>query len=91
MCPSADSLPPPDPAPPNRSRRSVCESRGYCGPFANEDLVDRFEDGRLRGTAKCTHCGRTVSVAEELEKWETALWRRKFGPGRPDAGPSARA
>jgi hypothetical protein len=59
-------------------RRSICESRGYCGPFLNEELFDRFNGGEWRGTANCIHCGSTVNIGAELERWERSLWLREF-------------
>ncbi|HEX6068736.1 MAG TPA: hypothetical protein VFZ18_02905 [Longimicrobiaceae bacterium] len=59
-------------------RRSMCASRGYCGPFVNEELFDHFNNGAWRGTANCIHCGSTVNVGVELERWERSLWLREF-------------
>ena len=57
------------------NRRSICEPRGYCGPFVDEGYFARFPDRFWHGTANCIHCGNTVNVGDELDKWERALVR----------------
>jgi hypothetical protein len=54
----------------NRSGRRVpvCESRGYCGPFANEALYDAFPEPMWHGMGDCLECGTTCHVAGERKK-----------------------
>ena len=66
----------PEPLPENR--RLICEPRGYCGPFFNEELFASQAGGVWFGCGTCVHCGNTVDVASELERWEKALWEREF-------------
>lgn len=72
-----------------RNRRRICEPRGYCGPFADEEYFATFDGGLWLGSANCVHCGSTVNVGEELEKWEAALWRREFGLAMATEGTTA--
>ena len=60
------------------NRPPLCEERGYCGPFINEALFASEVGGRSFGLATCVHCGGTVDVETELERWERALWAREF-------------
>lgn len=62
-----------------RGTETTCQLRGYCGPFVNEEYYAGMEEEEWRGMADCRHCGRTVAVVDELEKWEAALWKREFG------------
>jgi hypothetical protein len=78
IMPSACMAPSRGPAEAEERRRSICEPRGYCGPFVNEELFDSFDGGAWRGTANCIHCGSTVNIGAELERWERSLWLREF-------------
>jgi len=60
------------------NRPPLCDARGYCGPFINEALFANDGGGRWFGLATCVHCGGTVDVGTELERWERALWAREF-------------
>ena len=42
-----------------------CESRGYCGPFANQGFYESFPDAFWHGMGECVHCGTTRRVDEE--------------------------
>lgn len=77
--PTANLATTPDPGTARRNRRYICEPRGYCGPFVNEEYFANCRRCEGRGTANCMHCGSAVEVAAELEKWEASLWRREFG------------
>ncbi|HEX6924561.1 MAG TPA: hypothetical protein VF167_04000 [Longimicrobiaceae bacterium] len=46
----------------------ICEARGYCGPFINEEFYNAFPDPMWRGCGECVVCGSTCLVAHEEEK-----------------------
>ena len=50
------------------NRRTICETRGYCGPFINQEYYDNFPGGLWRGTGECVLCCNTCNTALELEK-----------------------
>jgi hypothetical protein len=49
-------------------RTTECEVRGYCGPFANEELYNAFPEPMWHGMADCMECGTTCHVPRELER-----------------------
>lgn len=44
---------------------SRCESRGYCGPFANESFYNAFPESWWHGMGDCRECGTTCKVTDE--------------------------
>lgn len=57
-----------DPGVAQENRRLVCDARGYCGPFVNQDFYDRFCDELWHGMAECAQCGNTVRPRSEETK-----------------------
>ena len=55
-----------------RNRREICDARGYCGPFINQDVYDKFPDPVWHGSGECVHCCGTRNVAEEEVKQRRA-------------------
>ncbi|HEX2091859.1 MAG TPA: hypothetical protein VHG28_05620 [Longimicrobiaceae bacterium] len=43
-----------------RNRQRICESRGFCGPFLNQDFYAAFPG--WDGFGDCIHCGSTRFV-----------------------------
>lgn len=43
----------------------ICQPRGYCGPFVNEDFYDAFPDALWNGKGECALCGTTCDVATQ--------------------------
>jgi hypothetical protein len=66
----------------DRNRRTICEVRGYCGPFINQAFYEKFPDPLWRGTGECVVCCNTCNVELELEKRRRAL----RAPAIPIAG-----
>ena len=62
-----------------RKQRPLCTVRGYCGPFNDERRYSNESSSGDTGVAICLHCGKTVSIAAELAKWEGSLWQSEFG------------
>jgi hypothetical protein len=50
------------------NRLNICQVRGYCGPFINQEVYDSFPDPIWRGSAECVVCCDTRNVAEEEAK-----------------------
>lgn len=50
------------------NRRTICEVRGYCGPFINQSYYETFPDPLWRGTGECLVCCNTCNVELEEEK-----------------------
>ena len=46
----------------------ACESRGHCGPFANEALYNAFPEPMWHGMGDCLECGTTCHVPLEQER-----------------------
>ena len=53
-------------------RTSQCESRGYCGPFANEALYNAFPEPIWHGMGDCLECGTTCHVPRGSQGREDA-------------------
>jgi hypothetical protein len=45
----------------------VCQPRGYCGPFINQDFYDAFPDPLWNGKGDCMLCGSTCDVETQEE------------------------
>ena len=52
----------------DHNRRTICEVRGYCGPFINQLYYDQFPDPIWRGTGECIVCCNTCNVEVEEGK-----------------------
>jgi hypothetical protein len=50
------------------NRLTICQVRGYCGPFINQQLYDSFPDPIWRGSGECVVCCDTRNVQEEEAK-----------------------
>ena len=50
------------------NRQGVCEKRGYCGPFVNEEYYANFPDPSWWGMGECVVCCNTCNIAAELDK-----------------------
>lgn len=50
------------------NRRLVCEARGYCGPFINQDYYRAFPDPMWHDTGECEVCCSTCNVPREEAK-----------------------
>lgn len=46
-----------------QNRALVCQPRGYCGPFINEEFYDAYPDPLWAGKGDCALCGSTADVA----------------------------
>lgn len=69
-----------DPAVADHNRRTICEIRGFCGPFINEHYYNDFLDPIWRGTGECVVCCNTCNVAVEHEKRRAAIARGHRAP-----------
>lgn len=52
----------------DRNRKGICETRGYCGPFVNQDYYASFPDSRWWGMGECVVCCNTCNVSIEQAK-----------------------
>jgi hypothetical protein len=50
------------------NRRTICEVRGYCGPFINLAYYSQYPDPAWHGAGECIVCCNTCIVALEEEK-----------------------
>lgn len=58
---------------------TVCEVRGYCGPFRDQDRFDTFSDRAWHGLAICRECGNTASVQlHEARRFNLLLLKSLF-------------
>ena len=57
----------------DRNRRTICEVRGYCGPFINQSYYRRFPDPLWQTTGECVVCCNTCNVVVEDEKQQAAI------------------
>ena len=53
-------------------RVPACETRGHCGPFANEALYNAFPEAMWHGMGDCLECGTTCHVPLEQERGAAA-------------------
>lgn len=51
-----------------RNRRSICDARGYCGPFINITYYGQYPDSNWHGVGECIICCSTCRVEVEQEK-----------------------
>lgn len=51
-----------------KNSRTICQPRGYCGPFLNEHVYNDFPDPLWHGMGECVHCRNTVLTASEHDK-----------------------
>ena len=66
----------------DHNRRTVCEFRGYCGPFINQSYYNQFPDPVWQGTGECIFCCNTCNVAAEEEKQRIATAEASQPSGR---------
>ncbi len=64
----------------DRNRRTICQVRGFCGPFINEEYYNDFPDPIWRGTGECLVCCNTCNSAVETEKRIAAERREEAVP-----------
>ena len=74
----------------DHNRRTICEVRGYCGPFINQIYYDQFPDPVWRGTGECIVCCNTcnVEVEEAKQRSATSAPPRPAPPGPSRLGPT---
>ncbi len=57
-----------------RAGASVCQNRGYCGPFVNSERYDATPG--WEGIADCVVCRNTVQIERHRLLWERDLFFR---------------
>ncbi len=55
-----------------RNRRSICDARGYCGPFINITYYGHYPDASWHGIGECIICCNTCRVEVEQRKRNAA-------------------
>lgn len=51
-----------------KNRREICEPRGYCGPFINQEVYDAQPDAEWHGVGECIHCRNVLATGPQLRK-----------------------